>query len=117
LTVKKALSVLLGLLLLLYSVVVLVSLLFKPLISLRLIVLPFYIFVPGYAFTTLFLPRLRAIEKVIASLGLSLALFLGIKSFIYTFSLEYFFQGSVILSIISILFLVSNLILEMFRGK
>lgn len=75
-----------------------------------ILVLPFSLFVPGYAFVAVVFPRLRGLEKVVTSIGFSIGLIVGIKSFMQTFAETYLFSELAVLTIFSAACLIVKLI-------
>jgi len=72
--------------------------------------IPLYLFVPGYALARLFFQNLDIIEGVFVSIGLSVALFLGVKGAIQTFGLSDLLSEVPILVAISAVSLVAGII-------
>lgn len=70
----------------------------------------FYLFIPGYAFSIIFLPKLSKLEKIAVSIGLSLSLLLGIRGFLKMLNVLYLFPVDLILIVLSIICLVANLV-------
>lgn len=75
-----------------------------------LLILPFFVFVPGYAFVVVVFPELRKPEKVVISIGFSVAFIVGIKSFIITFAITGVFSELTVLTIFSAVCLIVRLI-------
>jgi len=96
-------------LLLLYSVSMLIFLVLRtPAPSLMIV--PFFVFVPGYAFVAVALPKLGKLDKVVMSIGFSVAFIAGIKSFMLTFAIVGLFSELAVLTILSAACLIVKLI-------
>jgi len=95
--------------LMVYSLLMLMFFILQILALPTIFILPFYLFVPGYAFTVAAFTHLRKLEKIIVSLGVSIALFTGIKGLTQTFGLKGLFSVSEILAIFSVVCLIVKL--------
>ena len=102
--------------LLLYSGTILV-LLILGISTPSLLILPFYLFVPGYAFVAVLFPQLRILEKAFMSIGFTVALFVGVKSFIQTFAFVGLFSELSLVTVFSAICLITKLIMVMKSGK
>lgn len=94
---------------LLYSVAILVFLIFRVSIPFFLI-LPYLLFIPGYALVAILFPKSPKFEKTFMSMGFSIALFVGINSLIQMFMLGELLSGLPLVVIISALCLTVNII-------
>lgn len=70
----------------------------------------FYLFIPGYVFSIIFIPKLAKLEKIAVSIGLSLSLLLGIRGFLRMLNVLYLFSVDLILIIFSIICLIIKLL-------
>ena len=102
--------------LLLYSAAILVFLILG-ISTPSLFILPFCLFLPGYAFVAVFFPRSSNLEKVLMSIAFSMALFVGIKSFIRTFAFKGLFSELSFVTIFSIICLITKLVIVIKSGK
>lgn len=75
-----------------------------------LLIFPFLIFVPGYALVAIVFPKSLKPEKVMMSIGFSVALSAGIKSIMITYSITGLFSELVVLAILSSVLLMVKLI-------
>lgn len=82
-----------------------------------LLILPFCLFVPGYAFVAVFFSQLRNLERALMSIAFSVALFVGIKSFIQTFALMDIYSELSVVTILSAICLITKLIVTVKSGK
>ena len=103
-------------LLLLYSGTMLVFLILG-ISTPSLLILPFCLFVPGCAFIVVLFPQLRNLENAFMSIAFSIALFVGIKSFIQTFVLTGLFSELYVVVIFSAICLIAKLIMVIKSGK
>lgn len=95
-------------LLLIYSGVMLIVTIFEAQTEF-ILTFPLYFLLPGYAFIEFAFPQIIKIEKALASVGLSIALFVGINAFIQTFQISQLFSELTIVIIVTILFLIAKL--------
>lgn len=102
--------------LLLYSGTILVFLVLE-ISTPSLLVLPFCLFVPGYALVAVLFPESRNLEKTLMSIAFSIALFVGIRSFIQTFALRSVFSALSFVIILSVICLITKLIMVIKSGK
>lgn len=103
-------------LLLLISGIILVFLIFG-ISTPPFLILPFCLFVPGYAFVSIIFPQQSNLEKTFMSIAFSIALFVGIRSFIQTFVLVSLFSELSFVTIFSAICLIIKLIMDIKSGK
>ena len=103
-------------LLLLYSGTILIFLILGISIP-SLLILPFCLFVPGYALVAVLFPQLRNLEKAFTSIAFSIALFVGVKSFIQAFVLMDPSSELPVVIIFSAICLITKLIMVIKSGK
>ena len=115
-SLRKTYSQLWTFLLLLYSGIILVFLILR-ISTPSLLILPFYLFVPGYAFVAVLFPQSRSLEKAFMSIAFSVALFVGGKSLIRTFVLVGLFSELSVVTIFSAICLITKLIMVIKSGK
>jgi len=96
--------------LLFYSVVVFIFLVLGTPTS-SVVMMPFFVFVPGYAFVAVFFPKSHKLEKVLMSIGFSIAFVAGTKSFMQTFKMIGLFSELVIPTIFSTVCLIAKLLI------
>lgn len=106
---RKVLSRLWAYLLLLYSGLILIFLTLRTQPPL-LLIMPSYIFTPGYALVAVFFPKLRKLEKVVMSLAFSIGLIVGIKSFMQTFATTELFSELALVTVFSAVCFIVELI-------
>jgi len=115
-SLRRTYNLLWTFLLLLYSGTILIFLILgfsTP----SLLILPFCLFVPGYALVAVLFPQLRNLEKTFTSIGFSIGLFVGVKSFIQTFLLMDPFSELSVVIIFSAVCLITKLIVTVKSGK
>jgi uncharacterized membrane protein len=96
------------LLLLVYSGIMLFAVAYGAQIAFFL-TFPLYFLLPGYAFMEVAYPRVTKVEKIIASVGFSIAFLVGLNAFIQTFEIGPLFSELTIVAIVSIIFLIVKL--------
>lgn len=102
---KKMSDLIWTVMLLLYSILILIALVLEISAIPSIFFVFFYIFVPGYALTFAVLYCQNKLETIILSIGMSLALFTGIRGLIQLFGFASFFSDKIILSIFSVIIL------------
>ena len=73
-------------------------------------VLIFFIFVPGYSIIENFSPNISSLEKVATSIGISLALFLGLRGLVEASGMLGILPELTVISIIAVVSLTTVLI-------
>lgn len=73
-------------------------------------VLIFFIFVPGYGIIENFLRNISSLEKVATSIGISLALFLGLRGLVEASKMQGILPELTVISILAVVSLTTVLI-------
>ena len=100
------------LILILYNSTVLISFFRETRFS-TLMTLPFYIFIPGYSFSELFFKFDSILEKFVASLGISISLYVGLRAFTIALFRIYDTPLNLILAIMSEIILTVELVITL----
>lgn len=108
--IRKIINLLWDAFLLFYSGLTFAFLIMGPLASPSLLILPFYLIVPGYVFVDIFFPKLSRLEKAVLSIGLSVALLIGIKGLVQTFKATYILSEFTILAVFSLIYFLAKLV-------
>lgn len=105
---RRALERLYFFVLLVYSVVMFIMIIFEAGAEFPL-AFPLYFLLSGYAFMEVAFPKVTKVEKILASLGFSMAFLVGLNAIIQTFGVSQLFSELTFVTIIAVAFLIARL--------